>query len=151
MRTTVKKTGFVLLAGLLVLIAILLVNTLRFTSRQLTDVPPAPALTNFPTDSAVARLSAAIRCQTVAFTDYRLSDTTQFDKFLELIRRQFPLTHQQLRRETVNNYGLLYTWPGRNSRLPPILLTAHYDVVPVIQGTERMWKIPPFAGQVEYK
>ena len=32
--------------------------------------------------------------------------------------------------------------------LAPILLTAHYDVVPVIPGTESIWEEEPFAGVI---
>lgn len=131
------------------LLVVLLINTFRFRSRQLTDIPPAPALTGFVPDSAVSRLAEALRCRTVSYYDYSLTDTTQFDKFLALIHQRYPLIHRQLKQETVNQYGLLYTWPGKNPSLPPILLLGHYDVVPVIQGTERMWKRPPFAGLVE--
>lgn len=144
-----KKLFLTFAVALLLLIAVLLANTFRFSSRQLTDVPPAPALTNFSTDSAVTHLSQAIQCRTVSYTDYSLTDTTQFDKFVALIRRQFPLIHSRLTQETVNQYGLLYTWKGQNPALPPVLLLGHYDVVPVIQGTEKMWKRPPFAGLVE--
>ncbi|WP_019989232.1 M20 family peptidase [Rudanella lutea] len=144
-----KKIVTILAGGLLGLIALLLVNTFRFSSKQLTDVPPAPALNNFSPDSAAARLAEAIRCRTVSYTDYSLTDTTQFDKFIALIRRQFPRLHSRLTLQTVNQYGLLYTWTGKNPALPPVLLLGHYDVVPVIQGTERLWKRPPFAGLIE--
>ena len=132
---------------LVLLIVVLLVNTLRFTSRQLSDVPPAPAVTI--SDSAVARLAESIRYRTVSFTDYDLTDTTQFDRFLAFIKQKYPLVHSRMTLEKINNYGLLYELKGNNPALKPMLLMGHYDVVPVIQGTQRMWKRPPFAGLVE--
>lgn len=30
--------------------------------------------------------------------------------------------------------------------LPPVLITGHYDVVPVIPGTETKWEQPPYDG-----
>ncbi len=132
---------------LVLLLVVLLVNTLRFTSRQLSDVPAAPAVA--VSDSAVARLAEAIRYRTVSFTDYTLTDTTQFDKFLTFIEQNYPLVHSRMTLEKVNNYGLLYELKGKNPALKPMLLMGHYDVVPVIQGTQRMWKRPPFAGLVE--
>ena len=140
---------FLRLAGLLfvLLIVVLLVNTLRFTSRQLSNVPAAPAVA--VSDSAVTRLAEAIRYRTVSFTDYALTDTTQFDQFLQFLRRTYPLVHCRMTFETVNNYGLVYELKGKNPALKPMLLMGHYDVVPVIQGTQRMWKRPPFAGLVE--
>ncbi|RAK02004.1 carboxypeptidase PM20D1 [Larkinella arboricola] len=136
-----------LLIGLVILLIVLLINTLRFSSKQLANVPPAPAV---PVgDSAVHRLVKALQLRTVSYTDYSLTDTTQFEKFLSLLQQSFPRIHRQLKRETFNRYGLLYEWKGRNPALKPILLTGHYDVVPVIQGTQQLWKRPPFAGLVE--
>jgi carboxypeptidase PM20D1 len=43
---------------------------------------------------------------------------------------------------------LLFKWEGSDSSLAPILLTAHYDVVPVIPGTESIWEEEPFAGVI---
>jgi carboxypeptidase PM20D1 len=48
----------------------------------------------------------------------------------------------------VADYSLLYTWRGTNPALDPILLTGHYDVVPVIPGSEGDWSHPPFEGVV---
>lgn len=136
-----------LLIGLIVLLAVLLVNTFRSSSKQLTDVLPPPAVS--VGDSAVHRLVKALQLRTVSYTDYSLTDTTQFEKFLALLQQSFPRIHHQLKRETFNRYGLLYEWKGSNSALKPILLMGHYDVVPVIQGTQQRWKRPPFAGLVE--
>ena len=43
---------------------------------------------------------------------------------------------------------MLYTWPGTESGLKPILLMGHGDVVPVEPGTEGDWEHPPFAGRI---
>ncbi|MFC5410458.1 M20 family peptidase [Larkinella bovis] len=133
--------------GLVVLLVVLLVNTFRFSSKQLTDVPPPPAVS--VGDSAVIRLVKALQLRTVSFSNYALTDTTQFEQFLSLLQQSFPRIHRQLKRETFNRYGLLYEWEGSNPALKPVLLMGHYDVVPVIQGTQKLWKRPPFAGLVE--
>ncbi|GAB3267135.1 M20 family peptidase [Larkinella harenae] len=133
--------------GLLVLLGILLINMLRFSSKQLTDVPPAPTV--LVGDSAIGRLVKTLQLRTVSYSDYTLTDTTQFEKFLTLLQQSFPRIHRQLQRETFNRYGLLYEWKGRNPALKPVLLMGHYDVVPVIQGTQQLWKKPPFAGLIE--
>ncbi|GAB3932267.1 M20 family peptidase [Larkinella terrae] len=136
-----------LLIGLVILVAVLLVNMLRFSSKQLTDVAPPAAVS--VGDSAVHRLVKALQLRTVSYSDYSLTDTTQFEQFLKLLEQSFPRIHRQLKRETFNQYGLLYEWKGRNPALKPVLLTGHYDVVPVIQGTQKMWKRPPFGGLSE--
>jgi carboxypeptidase PM20D1 len=53
-----------------------------------------------------------------------------------------------MRLEIVADYSLLYTLPGSDTSLPPILLLAHQDVVPVEAGTEDDWEAPPFAGEI---
>ncbi|GAB3896376.1 M20 family peptidase [Larkinella knui] len=136
-----------LLIGLAVLMGVLVLNTLRSSSKQLTDVPPAPAVS--VGDSAINRLVKALQLRTVSYSDYSLTDTTQFEKFLTLLQQSFPRIHRQLKRETFNQYGLLYEWKGQNPALKPVLLMGHYDVVPVIQGTQKMWKKPPFGGLIE--
>tara|TARA_B110000093_G_C12890991_1_gene376072 strand:- start:233 stop:1168 length:936 start_codon:yes stop_codon:yes gene_type:complete len=46
------------------------------------------------------------------------------------------------------NQTMLYKWQGSDDRLKPILVTGHYDVVPVIPGTEKRWEHPPYAGNI---
>ena len=139
MRSIWRFLGFMLL----VLVVILLFNTLRLKSHQLTGVPAAPATSVVP-DSAIARLTGAVQIPTVSTTDFAQTDTAQFGRFGRYLRRAFPWVHRQLRLEKFNGYGLLYTWPGRNAALKPVLLMGHYDVVPVLPGTEGKWTRPPF-------
>ncbi|GAB2777401.1 M20 family peptidase [Rhabdobacter roseus] len=137
----------ILLVAFLALVVVLLWNTYRFPSRQLTDIPPAAPV---PVgDSAIQHLSRSIQFRTVSYQDAALTDTTQFEAFIAFLESTYPRLHAQLKRERINDLALLYQWPGTNPALPPMLLMGHYDVVPVIQGTERMWKKPPFAGLVE--
>lgn len=56
---------------------------------------------------------------------------------------------------TINEYGLVFRWPGKNPALPPILLCSHYDVVPVLNYDPSApdaplpgWDYPPFSGAV---
>ena len=135
-----------LLLLLLGLAAVLLVNTLRLPNHQLAAVPAAPALP-LVSDSMTAHLAAALRIPTVSRTVYAETDSLPFDQLAAYLRRTYPLVHQRLKRQTANRYGLLYEWPGADTRLKPLLLLAHQDVVPVLPGTEAQWARPPFAGQ----
>ena len=54
-----------------------------------------------------------------------------FLAFHTLLETLFPTIHQKLEREVINNYSLLYKWPGKNPELAPMALLAHIDVVPV--------------------
>lgn len=135
-----------LLGLLLALGAVLLVRTWRLPNHQLAPGPAAPTLA-LPPDSAVAHLAGALRIATVSRTRYAETDSLPFDQLQGYVQSTFPRVHQQLKRQTVNHYGLLYEWPGTDPALKPLLLLAHQDVVPVLPGTERQWTRPPFAGQ----
>lgn len=142
MKSTLKLIFFAFLA----LIAYLLFNTFRISSKQMLEVIPAKNIEI--SDSALKHLSDAIKLRTVSFSDPTLMDSTQFDKFLLFLEKTYPLVHSKLSLEKVNNYTLVFEWKGKNTSLKPVLLMGHYDVVPVIQGTEKMWKHMPFAGEI---
>lgn len=69
-----------------------------------------------------------------------------FEKFHTFLEKTFPLVHKNLQLEKVNKLGLVYTWEGSDPDKKPILLTAHYDVVPVQKETLNQWTYPPFEG-----
>ncbi|MBU1821730.1 MAG: M20/M25/M40 family metallo-hydrolase, partial [Bacteroidetes bacterium] len=138
---------FFRLVGLLLvlLLGVLLWNTYRLPSRQLTDVAPAPEIP--VSDSAVLHLSRAIQIPTIS--DSAQKDTSHFEAFVQFLENTYPRVHQHLERERINRYALLYQWKGSNPDLEPILLMGHYDVVPVIEGTESSWTKAPFSGAMQ--
>ncbi|KAB5587639.1 Gly-Xaa carboxypeptidase [Ceratobasidium theobromae] len=58
-------------------------------------------------------------------------------------------SHATLNQTRINTHGLLYHWPGTDSSLKPILLTAHQDVVPVHPDTVGSWIYPPYSGHYD--
>ena len=44
--------------------------------------------------------------------------------------------------------SLHFKWEGSYAALAAILFEGHYDVVPVIPGTEDLWEEMPFAGTI---
>lgn len=64
------------------------------------------------------------------------------------LKDRYPLVHEKLELETVNKYALVYKWKGTDSTKQPIGLTSHYDVVPVLEGTQSKWDHGPFSGTV---
>ncbi|KAG5220585.1 hypothetical protein IMY05_C4560000800 [Salix suchowensis] len=74
----------------------------------------------------------------------------------------FYSSHKALKLETVNTYGLLYTWQGSATSLKPLLMMAHLgnntatqrdlrlsgfvDTVPVNPDTIESWTHPPWSG-----
>ena len=97
---------------------------------------------------ATDRLAEAVRFRTVSPQEPADFDPAPFLAFHAFLEEQFPATHEALRRETVAGYSLLYTWVGSDPALPPVLLAAHQDVVPVVPGSLARWSQPPFGGVV---
>ena len=138
-----KKLIAVALIGF---IAIILLRTMLFT-------PPEIATEDrviIDVDAAtVARhLSEAVQFQTISPPKPEQRNFAVFDNFLAWAQQTYPELHA-LEKTMVKEHTLLLKWPGRNSTLKPILLAAHYDVVPVVPGTEDRWTHPPFAGIID--
>lgn len=69
-----------------------------------------------------------------------------FEQFVRLLEELYPLVHEHLERERLTDFGLLYRWPGRSAPSEPVVLMAHYDVVPV--DASDPWSYPPFEGRI---
>lgn len=74
-----------------------------------------------------------------------------FEKFQNYLKKTFPIVHDRLELEKVNEFGLVYTWKGSVPEKKPLLLAAHYDVVPVQKETLDQWTFPPFTGGYDGK
>jgi carboxypeptidase PM20D1 len=99
-------------------------------------------------DKAAENLAGAIRIKTVSNEDYAKVDLSQFDSFKKYLAGTYPRVHTELSCETVNTYSLLYHWRSTSPEKNPVLLMAHYDVVPVEDGSEALWSHPPFSGEI---
>jgi carboxypeptidase PM20D1 len=140
-----KRLLLLLGSALVLLIAIVLVRTLRYRTVQ----PPterAPEVAIPP--GAAERLAGAVRIPTISHEDPAAFDTAAFQALHAYLAAQFPGVQSQLRRETIATHSLLYTWQGSDSSLKPMLLMGHLDVVPVEAGTEGKWEQSPFGGRI---
>ena len=143
----IKRLFLVVLGLVALLAAAVAVNTLRQGSRQI-DVPPAPPLA--VDEKGVAdKLSGAIRFQTVSSYDDAQLNAAEFTRLHEFLQLRFPKAHAALKREVVGGLSLLYTWQGSDAKALPVLLMAHQDVVPIAPGTEATWKAEPFSGDIK--
>src|SRR5262245_7765674 len=141
-----KKLSLLLAVAILVLAAIVVANTLRFGSRQLS----VPAGTEQAPDAAVVaqRLAQAVRFQTISHQDPAQFPGAAFDGFHAFLERSYPRVKAALVREKVNGHSLLYEWRGSDPALKPILLMAHQDVVPADPASLDKWTRTPFSGEV---
>jgi carboxypeptidase PM20D1 len=143
-RVVVIGSGVVLLLGTIVGI-----RTATFRSRQAHASPAAiAAATHEPADvrAMAEHLGQAVRFQTVSFQDPARSDLEAFRGMHRFLEATYPRLHATLKREVVGEFSLLYTWEGADRSLPPIVLLAHQDVVPV--ESPGAWKHDPFGGEV---
>lgn len=92
------------------------------------------------------RLTAMIRIPTVS-AEKATRGTRPFTEFVEVLAELYPLVHARLAAERIEEFGLVYTWsPTGPTDADPVVLMAHYDVVPVA-GQEPAWSLPPFEGR----
>ncbi len=137
-----KKILLALLVALIVIIAIVLVNTFTFTSKQVQSTLKGVEV---PTD--VSLLSEAITYQTISHKKGMIDDTA-FVGFHRFLERSFPFVDSLLQKETVSDYSLIYTWQGTDNSLKPLVLAGHIDVVPVEYSSKGEWEAEPFSGDV---
>lgn len=86
------------------------------------------------------------------FTQRPEIDISGWEPFLKLheyLEETFPLVFKHLKVEKINKLGLIVTYQGSDSSLPPLLLTAHQDVVPVDTDTLKSWKYPPYSAHFD--
>ncbi|MFD2757208.1 M20/M25/M40 family metallo-hydrolase [Gulosibacter faecalis] len=99
-----------------------------------------------PRAGIAERLSRMIQVPTVsAELDERGPEP--FEAFVALLSELYPRIHASLELERITDFGLLYRWPGANPAADPVVLMAHYDVVPVDERDP--WTHPPFEGRIE--
>lgn len=121
-------------------------RTAMMASSQPALSQPAPLTLDMP--AASGRLGGALRFATVSSRDPAAVDATAFQGLHDHLAAAFPTAWAALRPEVVGGSSLLLTWTGRDPALPPLVLVAHLDVVPVEPGTESRWTHPPFSGAV---
>jgi len=141
-----RLIGATVLVLVLALTAVALERAFTFRSRQ-TQASPV-AVEPLDTAALAQRLAGALRFKTVSYQDSSQFDAREFQGFHRYLRATFPHLHAALKLEKVNGYGLLYEWTGADPNLPPIVLLAHQDVVPVEPGTESRWTEPAFEGRI---
>ncbi|WP_415137570.1 M20/M25/M40 family metallo-hydrolase [Microbacterium sp.] len=99
---------------------------------------------NAPRPGIAERLSQMIQLPTVS-AELEERGARPFEAFVALIAEQYPLVHEALALERHTDFGLLFRWAGAGSG-DPLVLMAHYDVVPVDEDDD--WTHPPFAGVI---
>lgn len=136
----------VVVAAVGVLAGVVVVNTLSFRSVQEHPAPADPI--SIDVQQAAEHLAKALTFKTISFGVAAPISKDEFEAFHRFLEETYPRTHAALTREVVGGFSLLYSWPGSEPSLKPLLLMGHFDVVPVPPDTESVWKQPPFDGRI---
>ena len=131
---------------LILMASIVIIRTIRLSY----DLPAVDTVEqhDFNEEAVVDRLSQAIQFQTVSRDDPEDFNYDEFEDFIAFMEASFPNMHDELERERVGGYTLLFRWEGTDPDLDPGMMMGHYDVVPVEEGTADEWTYPPYAGEV---
>lgn len=100
-------------------------------------------LSNF--DQSCQNLSRALQIPTVSSEDPGQWEEQPFLEFQSWLQSVYPKVHQLLEKENIG-HALLLHWQGKNESEKPVLLCAHYDVVP---AENEGWQYGPFSGAIE--
>lgn len=134
--------GWIILALIAVFVIVLLVRAASFKPVESDYGTKADVQING--EQAVDHLAQMVRVPTVSNPDPTLMDEEIFQQFRDLIQKLYPNVFATCTYERVDHTGLLFTWKGKSSE-DPVVLMAHYDVVPVVA---EQWEHPPFCGEV---
>ena len=150
----------------------MLVKTLLYPFNKSSVLQNKTEINVTPSTKAVERLAGGIRIRSVSSVDYEDTNFQPFDQFKVYLEQQYPEIYKTMDTTTVNKYGLLFHWKGKDSQKKPILFLSHYDVVPVvgydpitapadsiifnmgdrvatpIDSMQTQWSYPPFSGAV---
>jgi carboxypeptidase PM20D1 len=99
-----------------------------------------------PYAGAEARLAALVRIPTVSRYEIGLEDDGAFGRFRSELLAPYPMVRNRTISLAIGDRALLFEWPGSDGTIAPVILSAHYDVVPAFN--EAAWGLPPFSGAI---
>ncbi|MBW8812298.1 MAG: M20 family peptidase [Caulobacterales bacterium] len=148
-----RAFGRILAALVLVgvgLAAVVLVRTFSMKAPPAADVSGVVVGPPVAVDLAQAaqHLSLAVQIPTVRHQDPAEDVDGEWTRLHGLLDTVYPTASGKMSKVELASRTLVYTWPGSDPALAPVVLMAHQDVVPVSEGTEGSWKHPPFSGQI---
>lgn len=126
-----KKIITLGLLAFLVLAGVILIKTLTFNFQEIKTIKNSSTMEHPRNEDAIKRLSQAIQIPTVSTVNYEETNFKPFDDFKEFLKNTYPRVYQQMDTTTVNTYGLVFHWKGKDSSKKPLLFLSHYDVVPI--------------------
>lgn len=135
----------VFLAGFLACVAaIIITRALLAREPAVRPTLELPDPMTIDAEAAARHLSALVRIPTVSSRDPGGWDPARFRELMDLLPQLYPEAHRALTRTVIGGFSLLYRWQGASPD-DPLVLMAHYDVVPA--GPDG-WIRQPFSGDI---
>ncbi len=136
------------IVGLLIIVIVIVVIARTFIPNQAVVRDDAAIyLVDVPRAQSLELMSKALTIETISYGRDKPISSAAFIAFHKFLENSFPLVHERLSVEIINDFSLLYHWKGTGNNADlPVLILAHMDVVPVIPGTQSEWDYPPFSG-----
>ena len=131
--------AYILLAAVLILVAVLLVNTAVQTRNARILEGQHPTFTDEDLEIYGKTFSRMLQSATVSVRDSY--DDTEFAKLRSVVEEDFPLLHQKAERKILSDDCWMYKIPGKDPSRN-ILLMSHHDVV----AADTDWTMPAFEG-----
>lgn len=100
-------------------------------------------------DMAIERFAGGLRIDTTIDDEATDEDFAKFKIFHDYLRTSFPLVHETAEVNLINNWSLVFEFPGSDPSLKPVLLMAHQDTVPF--GDLSTWELDPLSGHIDYE
>ncbi len=133
----------ILILAILFILLILIIRAIRFKPAKEKEYNEFDV--ELDEDKIINNFVQMIRCRTVSYKDTSLEDVKEFEKFRRILADNYPNINSKCQRYYVGRTGVLYHWKGKSHK-KPIVLMAHYDVVPAIEG---QWDKEPFSAVIE--
>ena len=165
-----KKFITLLLLSFLTLILVLIVRTFTYQFKKIEKTGDNEVVLTAPSEKAIRRFAGGICIPTISNEFYEETNFGPFEEFMRYLSDSYPEVYKVMDTDTINTYGMIFHWKGKNSTLKPVLFLSHYDVVPVIgydqsiitdtifqlndkplppiQSYATKWDYPPFSGAV---
>lgn len=127
-----KKVVVFIFIVLVTVVLVVLGKTFVYPFAKIESTDAVSQVNYTVSEEALLRLSGGLRIPTISEENYEETNFAAFDAFKDYLTGVYPEIYEAMDTMTVNTYGLLFRWKGKNTDAKPLLFLSHYDVVPVI-------------------